>query len=123
MRILVILLMLLAAGKVATLNWLHRAASDEVIINAYRPRAMDACSRDAHRLGLTAAGEKAWLVDPAIRLEIGKPLPSVFLWQVDQPAWITSYRNPYLHLSTGPATARMRCEYDVVNDTAAASRL
>jgi hypothetical protein len=122
MRLLVVILTLLAAGKVATLQWLHRAASDDVIISAYRPRALDACAFETRRLSPPAEAA-TWSGDTAIRLEIGRRTRGVAVWQVDDPNWPERFRNPYLHLETLGARQRVRCEYDIVNGTAAATRL
>jgi hypothetical protein len=122
MRLLVVILAFCAAGKVATLQWLHRAASDEVIISAYRPRALDACASETKRLSLPAE-TIAWSHDTPIRLEIGRRMRGVAVWQVDDPSWPERFRNPYLHLETTGARQRLRCEYDIVNGTAATTRL
>jgi hypothetical protein len=122
MRKLAVLLILLATAKVATLQWLHRSAADDVIIAAYRPRALDACAGDARRLQPAVAGQ-VWGPDTAVRLEIGRRLRDVYVWQVDNPAWSERYRNPYLHLQPAGPEPRLRCEYDIVNGTAAVSRL
>jgi len=122
MRKLAVFLMLLAAGKIATLEWLHRSATDDVVINAYRPRALDACSTDARRLAGTG-GDTAWSSDTQIRLEVGMRDRDVRIWQVDNPAWSARFRNPYLHLEAGPPAARLRCEYDIINGTATASKV
>ncbi len=121
MRLLVVILALLAAGKVATLQWLHRTASDDVIISAYRPRALDACALQSRRLSPPVEAA-AWVAETPIRLEIGRRSQRVRVWQVDDPAWPERFRNPYLHLEAQSATARIHCEYDIVNGTAAASR-
>ena len=122
MRKLAVFLMLLAVGKIATLEWLHRSATDDVIINAYRPRALDACSNDARRLAVTGA-DAAWSPQTQIRLEVGMRASEVRIWQVDNPAWSARFRNPYLHLEGGPPAARVRCEYDIINGTATASKV
>ena len=122
MRLLVVILALLAAGKVATLQWLHRAASDDVIVSAYRPRALDACANEARRLS-PPVDAASWAADTTIRLEIGRRGRGVRVWQVDDPAWPERFRNPYLHLESHSARAHVRCEYDIVNGTAAAGRI
>ena len=122
MRFIAITLWLLATAKVATLQWLYRASSDDVIVSAYRPRALDACSRDAHSVTLGLDG-KAWTAVAPVRLEIGKPISGVYIWQVDQPTWQQRYRNPYLLLTAGTPMARLRCEFDIVNGTAVVSRI
>ena len=122
MRTLVVILVLMAAGKVATVQWLHRTTTDDVIVNAYRPRALDACSLDAQRLDV--AGRPApWTAETPIRLEIGTRAVRLQVWQVDHPAWAQRFRNPYLQLETGQAAARVRCAYDILNGTAVATQI
>jgi hypothetical protein len=122
MRLLVVILTLMAAGKVATLQWLHRAASDDVIISAYRPRALDACAAEGRRL-TPPIDAAAWSAETSIRLEIGRRTRGVAVWQVDNPGWHERFRNPYLQLEAHGARAQVRCEYDIVNGTAAANRI
>ena len=121
MRTLAIFLVVLAMAKVATVHWLYRAASDDVIVSAYRPRALEACGRDGRRVfGLDAA---AWAQPTQIHLEIGKRGGDVQLWQVDDPAWPQRWRNPYLHLTVATAGVQFQCAYDVVGGTAATSKI
>lgn len=122
MRLLVVILALLATGKVVTLQWLHRAASDDVIIAAYRPRALDACAIEARRL-TPPVDATAWAGETAIHLEIGRRGRGVRVWQVDDPSWAERFRNPFLHLETRGTPAHVRCAYDIVNGTAAAARI
>ena len=120
MRILVTLLCLLAAGKVAAVEWLHRSSSDDVIIATFTPRALEACGRDARHkaLGLDAA---AWAPNSPVHLEIGQRHADVALWQVDNPAWGKRFRHPHLHLTaTG---AQVACDYDVLLGVAVARKI
>ncbi len=121
MRTMVLILFALATAKVATVQWLYRAASDDVIINAYRPRALDACGRDARRsFGLETA---VWSEQVPIRLEIGKPNTPVRIWQIDDPSWPRRFRNPYLHVTAGSNGLQVACIYDVLAGTASAVKL
>jgi hypothetical protein len=122
MRFFVVILIVLAGGKVAALQWLHRAASDDVIVSAYRPRALDACATEAKRLSVST-DDQIWAQDLSLRLEIGRRQNRVYFWQVDRPTWSERFRNPYLHLEAGAGQTRVRCEYDIVNGTAAPTRL
>ena len=122
MRTIIVILGLLAVGKVATIEWLYRTASDDVIINAYRPRAVEACGTDARRFAVTG-GDSVWSSDASIRLEIGARNSGVRFWQVDHPGWITQYRNPFLYLEAGPPAARLRCEYDIIKGAATAAKI
>ena len=122
MRTLVVILVLLAAGKIAAVEWLHRSASDDVIVAAYGPRALDACSRDARRKSLPIDAT-AWRSDTPMRLELGRHSGNVYLWQVDNPAWSQRYRHPYLILSAGSTGARIECAFDVLTGTGVAAKL
>ena len=128
MRLLVILLALLAAAKVATVEWLRHAAADDLIVSAYKPRALEACGREARRrpLGVDAA---AWTADTPVTLEIGDRRANVYVWQVNDPAWGERFRATYLHLTaTGPAKpgaaeVQVLCSYSVLAGTAVVGRL
>lgn len=121
MRIVALLLACLAIGKIAVVQWLYKSASDEVIVSAYRPRALDACGRDAQRqFGLDTA---AWLKGTPIRLEIGKPNGQIHIWQVNDPAWSERYRNPYLYLTAQVTGLQVACMYDVVSGTASSKKI
>jgi hypothetical protein len=122
MRMLVVILVVLAGGKVAALQWLHHAAADDVIISAYRPRALDACASEAKRLP-QPVDDRVWAQDVSLHLEIGSRKNRVYFWQVDRPSWSERFRNPYLHLEAGTAQSRVRCEYDIVNGRASTARL
>lgn len=120
MRILMILLALLATGKVITLQWLHRSVSDDIIVSTWGPRALEACGRDARRVYGLDAG--AWPPDTAVRLEIGRGSTAVKLWQVDDPAWNERYRKPYLRLVAGLPGQQVTCSYDMSKGTATTSK-
>ena len=121
MRTLAILLAMMALTKVATVQWLYRSASDDVIVNAYRLRASEACGRDARRVfGLDAS---IWSQAAHIRLEMGKRGGGVYLWQVDDPTWTQSWRNPFLLFTVSASGNQFQCSYDVVGGSASASKI
>jgi hypothetical protein len=121
MRTLALFLVVVAMTKVTAVQWLYRSASDDVIVNAYRPRALEACGRDGRRvLGLDAS---IWAQPTQIHLEIGQRVSGVQLWQVDDPAWPQRWRNPFLHLTAGANGAQYQCIYDVMGGTASASKI
>ena len=122
MRMLAILLALIAGGKVLTLEWLHRTASDEAIVAAYAPRALDACTRDARHRALPVE-PSGWASTSAMHVEIGRRDSGVALWQVDDPAWIKRFRSPYLHLIASTAGHTFDCAFDVLAGTAVARKL
>lgn len=113
MRFLVVLLAVLAAAKVAGYEMLYRHAADDVIVSAYRARAVDACRRtEASRsFGLS---EKAWTEAATPELSIGRPGIPVYMWQTTHEDWPRKYKNPYLHLSVGKKGGGVRCTYDIV---------
>lgn len=119
MRTLVIILMLMAAGKVLAVEYLHRAAGDELVVNAYRTRALETCSREARRKGLATAN---WKADTPITLEIGNRGAAAFVWQVDNPAWSQRFRHPYLHVTGDQGGQPVQCLFDVIAGSAAVGR-
>jgi hypothetical protein len=92
MRALVILLVLLAAAKLAFQEYLFRAATRDAVLEAYRQHAVEACQRDARNLGFGLTAQ-AWANPRTIQLAIGK------------------------------RTGKISCEYDIVNASAAVSRM
>ena len=130
MKAVVIFLTLLAAIKLGAREYLVRSSSEDVIVAAYRERAIAACQKDPKTLalGVTPA---SWTAATSTRLVIGKSGLAVYWWQVDHEMWNARYRNPYLFVMLGPrpSTAftsggqRVFCEYDIVNSTASLHRL
>jgi len=117
MRYVVVVLALLAAVKIATQEYMFRTSAREVIVSAYRDRALLACQRDA-RTTPFAAMANIFGRPGDIKLTIGKSDLDVFLWQVDHHLWNARYRNPYLLVTAGDRTTSLMCEYDVVHDAA-----
>jgi len=115
MRALVILLALLAATKLAFQEYLFRAATRDAVY-------VEACQRDARNLGLGVTAQ-AWANPRTIQLAIGKRGLDVYPWQVDHANWNARYRHPYLLLTAGERSGKISCEYDIVNASAAVSRM
>jgi hypothetical protein len=117
MKPLLIVLAVLAGAKIVHSEYLFRTATRDVIIQAYRERALQACQKDAlgPMLGVTP---QSWSTPSSISLAIGKRNIDVHLWQVDHKMWNARYRNPYLFISAGQRSAAATCEYDIVNATA-----
>ena len=122
MKFLVVCLMLLAAAKLGTQEYMYREATSDVIVSAYRQRAIEACRIDSRGQGL-AIQESVWAQPSSLRLAIGKPAVDVQLWQVDNPFWNARWRNPYLFLSPAGNRIGLVCEYDIVNATAQIQKL
>ncbi len=122
MRFFAMLLVLLAGLKLGYQEMTYRAATSEVIIGAYRDRAIQACRRDP-RNAAARSGADAWARPASITLAIGKSGLDVYLWQVDHALWNARFRNPYLFLTADPGTENLVCEYDVVNGTAFVAKM
>lgn len=122
MKIVVILLALLATMKFGHQEYLYRTSTNEVIIAAYRERAVQACGREPKSQNL-AANVAAWTRPASIRLAIGKSNLDVYFWQTDHALWNARYRNPYLFLIADQTPANVFCEYDVINGVASVYRM
>ena len=121
MRAVVFLLALLAAVKIGYQEYLFRTSARDVIVSAYRERAVDACQKDPKSATLGIAAP-AWERPASVSLVIGKSNLDVQFWQVDHAMWNARYRNPYLHLASGDRTSGVSCEYDIVHGIASVNR-
>ena len=122
MRAMVVLLALLALAKVGYREHLFRSSTQDVIVAAYRERAVQACQTE-YKVRAFGARPQLWANAAQVQVVIGKSGLDVFFWQVDNALWNARFRNPYLQLRTGPRPSGMMCEYDIVNGAAAVSRL
>ncbi len=121
MKGLVAVLVLLAGCKVLAQHYLTSTAKSEIIVQAYRDRATEACRRAAK---LQAIGpDTAWTHPDDIRLVIGKSTINVHLWQVDNALWTAQFKNPYLVLTASEQAGGILCEFDVVQGAASVFRL
>ena len=117
MKPLVIVLALLAAAKIGHHEYLYRTSTRDVIIRAYKERAVQACQKDA--LGsMLGVSPQSWDNPTSVSLAIGKRNLDVRLWQFDHQMWNARYRNPYLFISAGQRSSTAVCEYDIVNSAA-----
>lgn len=121
MRALVLILVLLATVKVGYQEYMFRAATNEVIVSAYRDRAIQACQRDAKGQSLVTAA--AWVKPRSVKLVIGKQNLDVYLWQVDHAMWSARFKNPYLFLAAGDKPSKVYCEFDIVHGAASVFRM
>jgi hypothetical protein len=121
MKAVVFILVLLAGLKLGHHEYLYRMAARDVIVAAYKARAVQACQKDARNiiLGLTP---QAWSNPPSIQFSIGKGGLDVQFWQVDNDLWNVRYRNPFLILSPSGSSSTY-CEYDIVNAAASVHRM
>ena len=122
MRAFVILLLLLAAGKLGFQEYLFRAASRDALLAAYRQNAVEACQRDARSQSL-GVGAQGWANPRTVQLVIGRRALDVYPWQVDHANWNARYHNPYLLLTAGPRSGTVVCEYDILNAAASVARM
>ena len=121
MRAVVLLLATLAAIKVGYHEYMFRAATNEVIVAAYRERAIAACLRDTK--GQSAAAVGVWSKPSNVKLVIGKSNLDVYFWQVDHALWNARFKNPYLFLTAGDRPGRIYCEFDIVHGAASVFRM
>ena len=121
MKPLIIVLALLAAAKIAHHEYLFRTSTRDVIIRAYKERAVQACQKEP--LGsMLGVSPQAWNNPTSISLAIGKRNLNVHLWQVDHEMWNARYRNPYLLISTGQRSSAATREDDSVTAAAFVAR-
>lgn len=121
MRALVFFLALLSIAKVGYHEYMYRLATSEVIVAAYRERAVTACQRDTR--GQSIANGAVWSKLDSVKLVIGKGNLDVRVWQVDHALWNARFRNPYLFLSGQENGQRFYCEFDVVHGAASVFRM
>lgn len=117
LKVAVMVLVLLAAGKVAAQDYLYRTGTRDTLVSIYRDRAIAACQKEPHSQGLVASAT-VWTKPAEIRLVIGKSDLDVWFWQIDNAMWNARYRNPYLHLATADRFSTLSCEYDIVHGVA-----
>lgn len=121
MRVLVLVLVLLAAAKIGTQQYLASTAKNEIIIAVYRDRALSACREAARAMHLDISG--AWAPTDDIRVMIGKTSLDVALWQIDNALWQARYKNPYLVLAMKEAPQPVYCEFDIAQGAASLFRM
>lgn len=117
MKIVVFILVLLAALKLGHQEYAYRTATRDIIVAAYKDRAALACQKDSRNASLGLAPQ-AWANVSSVNLVIGKSTLSVQVWQVDSPLWSARYRNPFLILDANARSGQVYCEYDIVNAAA-----
>ena len=98
----------LACLKVWTQNKLYGSAMSAALIDAYRERAQQVCSRESAKHGTPGSGP--WT--SAAEITVGSNVASVMLWDYDNPLWDVRYRHPHLVLTSGGARS-LTCSYDL----------
>jgi hypothetical protein len=122
MRALVFILALLAAAKFGAQEYMFHNAATDVIVTAYKARAIDACQKDPKAIAF-GLNNGAWMAPSALRLVIGKASLDVYPWQFDHGAWNARYRNPYLFVTVAQSNMRAVCEYDIVQNATTVQKL
>ena len=121
MRIVVIGLVLLAGLKVWTQDRMYRSVTGEVLIEAYRERAIEVCRKQSAKTPDAAAGTKdLWGSDSEAEVLIGNPGVDVAIWDTQNPRWEERFRHPNLIL-TGAGETQARCAYDLRDGVATLS--
>lgn len=121
MKAIVVFLVLLAAAKIGYHEYMFRIATNEIIVAAYRERAITACQRDTK--AQTPTDGANWSRPQSVRLVIGKSNVDVQIWQVDHTLWNARFKNPYLFLAGNERGSRLYCEFDIVNGAASIFRM
>jgi hypothetical protein len=113
LRLLVVLLAVLAVGKIAWQEHVTRTALRETVANAYRDRAARACGFEP-RASSSAVTAAAWLA--AERIDVRVPTESFWSWPltVEQQA----IAQPSLVLTVVTAAGPVSCTYNVVTAVA-----
>ena len=119
MRTLVFVLAVLAIAKISYHQYLFRRTTSEVIVAAYRDRAVSACQKDAKSQSLPGT---AWAAPDTVTLVIGKSNLNVSIWQVDNALWSARFTNPYLFLKAAERP-NVYCEFDIVHGAATVFRM
>jgi hypothetical protein len=122
MKAFVIVLALLAALKIGYQEYLYRTSTSEVVVAAYKDRAIQACQRDPKAV-MFGIGPQAWFNPGSVSLVIGKSKLDVQVWQVDHELWNARYRSPYLLLTPNTRASGIYCEYDILNAAASVYRM
>lgn len=121
MKVVVLILAVLAAFKLGVQEMLYRSATSDVIISAYRDRAVAACANEPRAQLAVRPG--AWEQPSSLRLMIGKPNVEVYLWQFEHQLWNARFINPYIVLEAPASGRRITCEYDIVHAVASVQQL
>jgi hypothetical protein len=121
MKRIALLLAVLAAAKIGTVEHLHRSATRDALVTAYGKDAVAACQKampNGTQTGALRPGPM-WGATNFVRVEVGNRQTEVALWQVDHQDWQARFRRTYLVLDAAVA----RCHFDVVTGTASVVEL
>ena len=121
MRIVVFILAALAAVKIYTQDQTYRAATTDVLIDAYRGKAIAACSDYRARQGLQTSSP-GWSNTSPVALQIGRSDLDIGIWQFEDSRWEAAYRRAYLVLAPADPRSSLTCTYDITSGRASISR-
>ena len=127
MKYVALILAVLAGAKLATVDYLYKAATRDALVAAFGTQAVAACQKaqrpaDNLKAGAVKTGQ-LWGTPGQVRIEIGNRNNAVALWQVDQHAWQTRFRRAFIVLDANAEATPARCHYDIVAGTAVVSDL
>ncbi len=120
MKTIVLILIVLAAGKIGAQVYIRQQSIEATILTAYREHAIAACRQSSSyyapppAYGTDAAAPAVGeIVD--VRLSVGKKDLDVRLWQTNNKYWSARYRDPFIVVETRTPTGVSVCEYDINN--------
>lgn len=121
MRVFVLVLLLLVAAKVGTQQYLVSKTKDEIIVAAYRERAVAACRHIARSTQLELPA--SWTPPREMQVVVGKSTLDVGLWQIDNVLWETRYKTPYLLFAIKNEPHPVYCQFNIAQGAASLIRL
>lgn len=111
MRLIAVILILLAGGKLGYQEYLYRETTAEVMVATFKDHAVAACQRDATAAGL--ADRASWATPAQVWFGVGNPRADVSVWQVDHARWGERFRTPFLFVTPANAGGTPVCAYDI----------
>ncbi len=122
MRSLVLLVGLLAAGKVGYQEYVERNALTEVLLNTYRQDATEACEREADHRNFSVS-YSAWSSSKEISISLGRSSDSEPYWQIGESLLGPAERDPYVVIVARKEPYKIVCDYDIVRQLATINRM
>lgn len=122
MRSLVLLVGLLAAGKVGYQEYVERNALTEVLLNTYRQDATEACEREADHRNFSV-DYSAWSTPKEISISLGRSTDSEPYWQISEALLGAAERDPYVVILARTEPYKIVCDYDIVRQQATINRM
>ncbi|MFM7083741.1 MAG: hypothetical protein ACKOW3_01875 [Hyphomicrobium sp.] len=120
MRALLLILFILAIGKVWLKGELYKKATEEAMLSAYRIRAEIGCNdrpqTDPRGIPMTV-GKIDWRKASNAEIIIGNHRVNVHIWEIKNPLWKTRYQAPFLKLTLRDQQILLYCYYDIMNSS------